>query len=171
MLSPNPQSSLNYWSCCIWCGVWENLFLYCIVLLSLTTLLTSVSVVIPVSIQMFHISKAETGTQVLPWLVVTLLSLGRQNSVSDRHEPTVPVFWAGHVHEGEMRWGATCFAGRRALLCGTWWVWAVFGCSLPSLVNPTGIIQGAQKCWWAYMFLRHLVLQGLGCSKLQFWGL
>lgn len=30
VLLQNPQSSLNHWSCCIWCGVWENLFLYCI---------------------------------------------------------------------------------------------------------------------------------------------
>jgi len=42
-------------------------------------LLIWVSVLILGSIQAFYMSKAESVTQVLPWLVVRLLSLGRQS--------------------------------------------------------------------------------------------
>lgn len=69
-------------------GVRKFISLLHYVLLFLTRLLAWVSVVIPVSRQVFYIGKAETGTRVLPWPVVPLLSLGRQNSVSDRHDPS-----------------------------------------------------------------------------------
>lgn len=48
-------------------------------LLFFTRLPTGVSVLTPVSTQVFYVTKAETGTQVLPWPVVPLLSLGRQS--------------------------------------------------------------------------------------------
>lgn len=115
------------------------------ILLYLTRLLTRVSVVIPVRTQVFYISKAETGTQVLPWPVVPLLSLGRAQFQTGMN-PLSLCFEQGtymRVRRGQVRWvrrGATCFAGRRALLVVLSEFSAVSGCSPPSPVNPAGII-------------------------------
>lgn len=118
-------------------------------------LLTSISV-IPVSIQTFYISKAETGTRVLPWPVVPLLSLGRQNPDSTRHERTVPVFWAGHKHEGEVRWGEEgC-----NVLC--WWYSVSFGCIWVLSLQPYGPCRHYIEC--SEMLMGLYVPKTLGAS-------
>lgn len=80
MLSPNPVLT-ELLTLYLMRGVRKFISLLHYALLFLTRLLSSVSVVVSVSIQMFYVSKADTGTRVLPW-PVPLLSLGRQDSVS-----------------------------------------------------------------------------------------